>query len=87
MAKKGDTELVMNKIIQKGLTSGGELKPEIQAIFDSLGLEVRKVVHQNGDPWTQSGDQISIYGPKPIMNALLALFPKGFMTSKHCPLD
>jgi len=84
--KQGEKrELVMNKIIQKGLTEGSELKPEIQAVFNQLGIKVLKVIHQNGDPYTKTGDQVLISGPKPTMDALLTLFPKGFMTTKHCP--
>ncbi len=82
-----DSGVVMNKIIQKGLTDETGLKPEVQAIFDSLGLKVRRVIKQNGDLYTKTGDQVSISGPKPIMDALLVLFPKGFMTSKHCPVE
>ncbi|OGY41981.1 MAG: hypothetical protein A2Y67_01135 [Candidatus Buchananbacteria bacterium RBG_13_39_9] len=89
MPRKQDKvrELVMNKIIQKGLTEGLGLKPEIQAIFNQLGITVLKVIHQNGDFYTKTGDQVLICGPKPTMDALLTLFPKGFMTTKHCPAE
>ena len=75
---------VMNKIIQKGLSKDGKLNPEIQLIFDQLGIEVLKVISQNGEFFTKSGDQVLISGPQPTMDALLKIFPKGFMNSKHC---
>jgi hypothetical protein len=82
--RKGKEDLVMNKIIQKGLATEGRLKPEIQAIFDQLGIQVLKVIGQNGEAFTKSGDQVLISGPQSTMDALLAIFPKGFITATHC---
>lgn len=81
-----DEERVMNKIIRKGLLDENGVKPAIKAIFDSLGIEVLKTVRQNGEHFTKAGDQLLIAGPKPTMDALLHIFPKGFANNEHCPL-
>ena len=84
LKKKQKCPLLMNKIIQRGLVENGRLKPEIQLLFDRLGVRVVKLICQNGEPFTQSGDQVLISGPQPIMEALLKIFPKGFIHKQHC---
>ena len=81
---KRKKDLVMNKIIQHGLTDENGLKPEIQGIFDALGLEVMKVIRKNGEAFTKGGDSVLFAGSPDRMNALLKLFPKGFVFAHHC---